>query len=194
MQTFLAAILMATLTLAAASANISISDSIIPSTATSTTSSTATSITLEPNHTPNPNDTAGCSPCYCDGETWDNLGSWNDINRALQNSGIVRVTTIPHGYHVSYPAASTPKMQILTNLLQVNENIAVNSHCFIFEIGVNKGNALNMNPGQITDLLSAARARCAHGGRWDLNFVASDGDIQGKGWVKTDPQANKDCS
>lgn len=114
MQTFLAAILMATLTLAAASANISLSDSITPSNATTTTSSTATSITatsitLEPNPTPNPNDTSGCSPCYCDGETWDNLGSWNDINRALQNSRIVRVTTIPHGYHVSHPTTSTPQ-------------------------------------------------------------------------------------
>lgn len=70
----------------------------------------------------------------------------------------------------------------------------MNDHCFVFEIGVNKGDALNMTPGKITNLLSAARERCAHGGRWDLKFVAGDGNIQGMGWVKADPQVDKDCS
>lgn len=70
----------------------------------------------------------------------------------------------------------------------------MNGHCFLFEIGVEEGNALNMTPQQITDLLSAAHTKCVHGGRWNLNFVAADGDIQGKGWVTTDPQAEEDCS
>lgn len=89
---------------------------------------------------------------------------------------------------------SAPTGAILTSLLQVNENIRVGDHCFVYEIGVNKGNSGNMTPGSITNLLSAARSDCRHGGRWSLNFVAGDGDIIGRGWLKADPQKNSDCS
>lgn len=111
---FMAAILMAILTLVGASAIID--NNLIASTLTltdggpSTTASTTTSITatttasiiLNPTPFSNPNNTSGCSPCYCDGETWDDLGTWGAISWALQNSGIVRVTYIPGGYHVSF--------------------------------------------------------------------------------------------
>lgn len=111
-QIFVAAILMAVLTVVGASATIT--DSIIPltltdggasttaSTTTSTTASATAGIILNPTPFPNPNNTSGCSPCYCDGETWDDLGTWGAISWALQNSGIVRVTYIPGGYHVSF--------------------------------------------------------------------------------------------
>lgn len=113
---FMAAIFMTTWTLVGASANIS--DSLIyctmaPFTSTSYTMSPSTmtitaSTTVSNNATstgPGPSPTAipffrNCKPCYCEGETWDDLGSWDEINRALQDSRIVRVTSIPHGYHV----------------------------------------------------------------------------------------------
>lgn len=131
MQIFLAAILMAVLSLASANDNISdramvsiltpngpsttVYDSSIASTLTlgpstsdcittstaSVTASTTASIILNPTPFTNPNDTQSCSPCYCEGETWDELGTWQAISWALQNSGIVRVTYIPGGYHVS---------------------------------------------------------------------------------------------
>ncbi|KAG6362249.1 hypothetical protein INS49_010479 [Diaporthe citri] len=190
-QIFMAAILMAILSLVGASATINASATIADNTAASTltltggsastTASTTTSITASTtasiivNPTPNPKDTRNCSPCYCDGETWDQLGTWETISWALQNSGIVRVVYIPGGYHV-------------------NENIRVGDHCFVYEIGVDVGNSGDMSPARITDLLAAARGDCSHGGRWSLNFVAGDGDIIGRGWLKADPQKNKDCS
>ncbi|KAI7783836.1 hypothetical protein LA080_011309 [Diaporthe eres] len=145
------------------------------STTTSTTASTSASIILNPTPFSNPNNTSGCNPCYCEGETWDDLGTWGATSWALQNSGIVRVTYIPGGYHV-------------------NENIRVGDHCFVLEIGVDTGNSGGMTPSSITDLVSAAHNACSHGGLWPLNFVAWDGDIIGRGWLKADPQGNSDCS
>lgn len=78
--------------------------------------------------------------------------------------------------------------------MQVNEDIQVNNHCFIFEIGVNTGNSVDMTPEMITNTLSWARQQCPHGGRWDLSFVGVDGGITGKGWMKADPQRKVDCS
>lgn len=115
MQTFLAAILMATLTLVDASADIIIDD-IILSTPSSTTSNVARAITitLDPNPTPNPSFNGGCSPCYCGGETWDQLGTWEEISAALQDSRIVKGPRIPGGYHVSYHTSAAPTGTILT--------------------------------------------------------------------------------
>lgn len=114
---FMAAIFMTLWTLLGASANIS--DGLIystmapftlnsyttaPSTMTITASTTVSNNDTGPGPGPSPTGIPffrNCKPCYCEGETWDELGSWDGINRALQDSGIVRVTTIPHGYHVS---------------------------------------------------------------------------------------------
>ena len=103
-QALMTAILMATLALVGAGTSISISDSIITSTTSTTASSTA--IGIVPHLSPSANTSStDCDPCYCDGETWDQLGTWKEIRNALQDSGIVRVTSIPQGYHVSYPPA-----------------------------------------------------------------------------------------
>lgn len=116
------AILMATLTLVGAVANTN--DTSIPSTLTitegpvfSTTSGATSSISLTISMTPNANPTPtpdpianaskSCTPCYCEGETWDQLGYWQLLKDALMNSGVVRVTFVPEGYHVSYPYFST---------------------------------------------------------------------------------------
>lgn len=116
MQAFLDAIFMATLTLVVASADIIISDDIIAFTPSSTTGNTARAITitLDPNPTPNPSFNGGCSPCYCGGETWDQLGTWEEISAALQDSRIVKGPRIPGGYHVSYHTTARTGA-ILTN-------------------------------------------------------------------------------
>lgn len=117
MHIFRAVILMTIWTLVGASANIShgiIYSTKAPFTLTLYTMAPSTmtitaSTTVSNNATstgPGSSPTAipffrNCKPCYCEGETWDELGSWEDIHRALQDSGIVRVTTIPHGSHVS---------------------------------------------------------------------------------------------
>lgn len=122
MHALATAILMATLTLVGAVA--STSDTSIPSTLTitegpvfSTTSASASSIgvtfSMTPNASPTPNPdpvsnaSKSCTPCYCEGETWDQLGYWQLLKDALMNSGVVRVTFVPEGYHVSYPNFST---------------------------------------------------------------------------------------
>lgn len=117
------AILMATFTLVGAVANtndtsipstLTIKEGIDPPTATLTTSSINVTVSMTPNAYPTPtpdpgfNTTKGCDPCYCEGETWDQLGNWQVLKNALMNSGVVRVTTIPGGYHVSYPNLDTP--------------------------------------------------------------------------------------
>lgn len=112
MQVFMTAILTVA-TLFLVGANASTGDGIVASTLTLTgtaviTISTA-STTTDPaaiSATPNTNPSASISDtnvnhCYPEGETWDQLGTWDEINRALQNSRIVRVTFIPGGYHVS---------------------------------------------------------------------------------------------
>lgn len=114
---FMAAIFMTTWTLVGASANISdgpIYSTIIPFTLTTSTLTITAYTTSSSNATttgpgPSPTDIPilkNCDPCYCEGQTWSDLGSWEEINRALQNSGIVRVTAIPHGYHVSQDASA----------------------------------------------------------------------------------------
>lgn len=76
----------------------------------------------------------------------------------------------------------------------MNEDIRVKQHCYVFEIGVNKGIASDLNPDKITQLLNLAHKKCSRGGHWNLKFVADDGDIMGLGWFKADPQKNADCS
>lgn len=189
MHTFMTAILLAVLALVGADA--STSDSIITFPTSTTASSTAIGITPNPSTGAITNST-DCSPCFCDGEAWNNLGTWKDIRSALQNSRVVRVTSIPEGYHVSNPTQEGTGA-VLTTLSQVNEKIG-NDHCFFFEIGVNTGNARDLTPTKITKLLNGAYTKCGRGGRWDLDFIAGDGGIIGLGWMKADPQRNSDCS
>lgn len=111
MHIFMAVIFMTIRTLVGASSNVSDIPSystIIPFTLTTSTLTITAYTTSSSNATttsPGPVPTGipilkNCSPCYCEGETWNEVGSWEEINRALQGSGIVRVTTIPQGYHV----------------------------------------------------------------------------------------------
>lgn len=120
MHALTTAVLIATFTLVGAvtstndtsiPSTLTIKEGIDPPTATPTASSINVTVSMTPNAYPTPtpdpgsNTTKSCDPCYCDGEKWDQLGSWQTLKNALMNSGVVRVTTIPGGYHVSlsYP-------------------------------------------------------------------------------------------
>lgn len=76
----------------------------------------------------------------------------------------------------------------------MSENIRVRDHCYVFELGVNKGKAADLNPDKMVKLLDWAHYHCPHGAHLDANFVADDGGVVGQGWFKADPQKNADCS
>ncbi|KAG8164285.1 hypothetical protein KVR01_006203 [Diaporthe batatas] len=113
--------------------------------------------------------------CYSAGTEWADLGNWQDVFNALQVSGVMRVHSIPAGYHIP-------------------DNVPVGPHCYVYEVGITKGHAYPSKVDYNKGLEMVYT--CTRGGKKNVNFVDpnGDGEIIAKGWVKGDPQRNKDCS
>lgn len=66
------------------------------------------------------------------------------------------------------------------------------AHCYIYEVGVNKGHA-HLSKTDYNKGLEMVY-NCACGGKQSVDWVSPYGEIVAKGWVKGDPQHNTDCS
>lgn len=132
--------------------------------------------------------------CYPGGQHWEHIGHWQEIYDALQISGVMRVNSIPAGYHVrcAYRALIVISNTNQVFAWQISDNIPLGGHCYVYEVGINKGHAY---PGK-EDYNKGLEMvyTCARGGTQNVRFVSSDGGIIAEGWVKGDPQYNSDCS
>ncbi|KAG6362484.1 hypothetical protein INS49_010715 [Diaporthe citri] len=111
--------------------------------------------------------------CYEKGALWDDLGTWDDIEKALDSDPI---------YNTGY---------LNTDSDPVKSNIHIGEHCFIFHITVASGHT---NGGHlfVTEMLRHIYDNCGHGGVQKVGQIENNVKI-GTFWVKGDPQGSSDC-
>lgn len=131
--------------------------------------------------------------CYKKGSLWDELGTWDDIERALDNDPIYNTGVLNEDSDtVSTQRDLESTSLIISHNLQVKANVQVGEHCFIFHITVAAGNTTGGHQF-VTEMLRHIYDDCDRGGVqkvWQIENNTKTGHF----WVRGDPQVNSDCS